>query len=262
MLGACGPSRAPSRVQGRYFIELALILAVMAFTFFVKSVVGFGGPLLAIPMLAPFIGVEHAVVVVSLGNIVANLMLLGANRKSAGTIAPLLVRVIGAGVIGVGIGTYLLTVLDDRILSVVLAISVLVYIVLALTRPDLHLTRDQGLRVAAPVGVVGGFMHGATGNSGTVFGTFLHALDLPRPEFVFAVTIPFLVFGSVQVSTLAGLGSFAGERLAQALVAIVPVLVVTPLGSRVGDRLKSRTFSRLVLALLAFSGIVLLFSAF
>ncbi len=213
-------------------------------------------------MLAPFIGVEHAVVVGSLGNLVANLMLLWATRRSAGTIAPLLVRLVGAGVIGVGIGTYLLTILDDRILSVVLATSVLAYIVLALARPDFHLTRAQGLRAAAPVGVVGGFIHGATGSSGTVFGTFLHALDLPRPDFVFGVTIPFLVFGTVQATTLAGLGSFTGERLVQAFVAIAPVLVVTPLGSRVGDRLKSRTFSHLVLALLAFSGVVLLISAF
>lgn len=233
----------------------------MAFTFLVKSVVGFGGPLLAIPMLAPFIGVEHAVVAVSLGNIVANLMLLWANRDAAGTTMPILVRVVSAGIIGVAGGTYLLTVLDDRILSIALAISVFLYIVLALARPDVRLSRDRGLRVAAPVGVVGGFMHGATGNSGMVFGTYLHALDLPRREFVFAVTIPFLAFGTVQVFTLAGLGGFDGARLVQALFAILPVLVVTPLGSRIGDRLKTQTFSRLVLALLALSGVFLIASA-
>lgn len=233
----------------------------MAFTFLVKSVVGFGGPLLAIPMLAPFIGVEHAVVAVSLGNIVANLMLLWANRDAAGTTMPLLVRVVSAGIIGVAGGTYLLTVLDDRILSIALAISVFLYIVLALARPDVRLSRDRGLRIAAPVGVVGGFMHGATGNSGMVFGTYLHALDLPRREFVFAVTIPFLAFGTVQVFTLAGLGGFDGARLVQALFAILPVLVVTPLGSRIGDRLKTQTFSRLVLALLALSGVFLIAAA-
>jgi uncharacterized membrane protein YfcA len=233
----------------------------MAFTFLVKSVVGFGGPLLAIPMLAPFIGVEDAVVVVSLGNIVANLMLLWANRDAAGTTMPLLVRVIAAGVVGVVGGTYLLTILDDRILSIALAVSVFTYIVLALARPDVRLSRERGLRIAAPVGVFGGFMHGATGNSGMVFGTYLHALDLPRREFVFAVTIPFLVFGTVQVFTLAGLGSFGGARLAQALLAILSVLVVTPIGTRIGDRLKSQTFSRLVLALLALSGVVLIASA-
>ncbi len=256
------PCGGPSPVERRSgSIELALILGVMAFTFLVKSVVGFGGPLLAIPMLAPFLGVEDSVVVVALGNIVANVMLLWANRTAAGTTGPILVRVVSAGALGVAGGSYLLTVLDDRVLSIALAVSVFIYIALAVARPDFHLTRDRGLRIAVPVGVVGGLMHGATGNSGTVFGTYLHALSLPRPEFVFAVTIPFLVFGTVQVFTLATLGSFVGERLLQSILSIVPVLVVTPVGARIGDRLKSKTFSRLVLALLAFSGVVLLVSA-
>ena len=233
----------------------------MAFSFLVKSVVGFGGPLLAVPILAPFLGVEHAVVVVSLGNVVANLMILWKNRTGAATTRQMLARVVGAGVAGVALGSYLLTVTDDRVLSVALALSVLVYIVLALTKPEFSLSREAGLRIAVPVGVFGGFIHGATGNSGTVFGTYLHALALPRPEYLFAITIPFLAFGSVQIVTLASLGSFAGTRLSQALVAIIPVVIVTPLGSLIGSRLASETFSRLVLALLAFSGLALLVSA-
>jgi uncharacterized membrane protein YfcA len=242
-------------------IELLLILTVMAFAFFVKSVVGFGGPLLATPLLAPFLGVEHAVVVVSLANILSNLMILWGNRSAAGATRALLVRMILAGVVGAVVGSYFLTILDDRILSAVLAGSVLSYIVLALSRPELHIDRDTGMRIAAPAGAVGGLIHGATGNSGIVFGTFLHALALPRTEFLFAVTIPFLVFGSVQVVTLASLGSFTADRTLQALLAILPVLVVTPIGTRIGARLASRTFSRLVLTLLGGSGLVLLISA-
>ena len=121
---------------------------------------------------------------------------------------------------------------------------------------------DAGLRFAAPVGLAGGLLHGATGNSGTVFGTFLHALSLRRKEFLFAVTLPFLVFGSVQIVTLVALGSFTGDVLGYSLAAIVPVLIVTPLGSKLGARLASETFSRSVLALLGFSGIMLVISAF
>jgi uncharacterized membrane protein YfcA len=242
-------------------MELALILAVVAFAFLVKAVVGFGGPLLAVPMLAPFIGVEHAVVALSLGNVIANLMLLWGNRHGAASTRPVLIRVISAGAIGVGVGSYLLTTLDDRVLSVALAASVTAYIVLALTKPDLHLSRERGLRIAVPVGAIGGLMHGSTGNSGTVFGTYLHAMNLPRVEFVFAITLPFLVFGSVQIATLASLGSFTEARTTQALLAIVPVVIVRPIGTRIGDRLASRTFSVLVLGLLAFSGLALLVTA-
>ena len=42
---------------------------------------------------------------------------------------------------------------------------------------------------------------------------------------------------------------------------MIPVVVVTPLGSRVGDRLPKETFSKLVLALLAFSGAALVVAA-
>lgn len=243
-------------------MDLVLILGIVAFAFLVKAVVGFGGPLLAVPMLAPFIGVEHAVVVLSIGNVVANLILLWGNRHGAPAIGSVLLRVVSAGAVGVAVGSYLLTALDDRLLSAALALSVLAYIVLALAKPDLHLSRERGLRLALPVGAFGGLMHGTTGNSGTVFGTFLHAMDLRRTEFVFAVTIPFLVFGTVQIATLAGLGSFTAERTTQAALAVIPVLVVTPIGARIGDRLASRTFSRLVLALLAFSGVALLLGAF
>lgn len=242
-------------------IELLLILTVVAFAFFVKSVVGFGGPLLATPLLAPFLGVEHAVVVVSLANILSNLMILWGNRSAAGATRSLLIRMILSGAVGAVVGSYFLTVLDDRVLSAALAATVLAYIVLALARPELHIDRETGMRIAAPAGAVGGLIHGATGNSGVVFGTFLHALALPRTEFLFAVTIPFLVFGSVQVVTLASLGSFTGGRTLQALLAILPVVAVTPFGTRIGARLASRTFSRLVLTLLAGSGLVLLVSA-
>lgn len=241
-------------------MELALILLVVAFSFLVKSVVGFGGPLLAVPILAPFLGVEDSVVLVSLGNVVANLMLLWSNRTGAATTKSMLIRVVGSGVVGVALGSYLLTTLDDRLLSVALAVSVLVYIALAIFKPEFHISRKKGLQIAVPVGVFGGFIHGATGNSGTVFGTYLHALALPRSEYLFAITVPFLAFGSVQIATLASLGSFDG-LLTQSMVAILPVVVVTPLGSKIGSRLANETFSRLILALLAFSGIALIASA-
>ena len=77
--------------------ELALILAVVVFSFWVKAVAGFGGPLLAIPILAPFIGVEASIVVVSLANLAANLMLLWSNRAAARPNRQLLIRLISAG---------------------------------------------------------------------------------------------------------------------------------------------------------------------
>ncbi|HUO46567.1 MAG TPA: sulfite exporter TauE/SafE family protein [Acidimicrobiia bacterium] len=242
--------------------DLLLILVATAFGFLVKGVAGFGGPLLAIPILAPSLGVEHAVVAVSLGNVVSNLMMMVEHRSGWADTKQLLIRLLVAGAVGTVLGTWLLTRLDNRPLALAVAAMVITYIIVTLRRPGFRIDRERGLRLVWPVGVVGGLVHGATGNSGPVFGTFMHSLGLARASFVFSITIPFLVFGTIQVLTLAGLGSFSGERLNQALWAVVPVLVVIPIGTRIARRLDQRTFARLVLILLAAAALRLVLSVF
>jgi hypothetical protein len=242
--------------------DLVLILLVTSGTFFIKAITGFGGPLLAIPLLAPVIGVEHAVVGLSLANLSSNILLLIENRSGARAMRPFLVRVLGAGAIAVVAGTLVLVNVDDRILLAVLAASVFAYVALALANPNLRLGNAAGLRAAVPIGIVGGFVHGATGNSAAVFGTFFHSLALPRQDFVAAVTTVFLVLSTLQVGTLASLGSFTTGRLAQAAAAVVPVLIVTPLGTRVAARLDAKTFGRIVLAMLTVAGVRLVFGVF
>lgn len=240
------------------FAELGLILAVASFSFWVKGITGFGGPLLAIPVLAPFIGVEQSVVVISLSNVVSNLMLLWSNRTAGKPLRQLLGRLLVAGAIATVAGTILLTSLNDTFLSIVLAASVIMYISMSLARPELSLTPEQGLSLAIPAGAVGGLMHGALGNSGVVFGSFYHSLKMDRDEFVFALSITFLGFGMLQIMTLAQLGSFGDERLAQATITLVPVVVATRLGEVFGRRLDAAAFGRIVLGLLAVSAVVLI----
>jgi uncharacterized protein len=242
--------------------DLVLILAAVSFAFFVKGVAGFGGPLLAVPIIAPTLGVEHAVVVVSIGNLISNLMMLWEHRTGFGDTRRLLFRLLVAGAAGTVGGTWLLTRLDNRPLALAVAALVIGYIVVSFLRPNLRMDPAQGLRLAWPVGAVGGLVHGATGNSGPVFGTFLHSLGLARSSFVFALTVPFLVFGSIQIITLFGLGAFTPARATQALWAILPVLVVIPIATRIARRLNQRAFERIVMALLAFAAIRLVFSVF
>jgi uncharacterized membrane protein YfcA len=241
--------------------EILLIVVVLSFSFWVKAVAGFGGPLVAIPLLAPFIGVEQAVVVLALPNTVANLILLWTNRHVAKSHRRLLTRLLLAGAAGTIGGTVLLTRLDDAVLAVVLAVSVFGYIAMTLLRPEFVMSPERGLALAIPVGAGGGLMHGALGASGTVFGSFYHSLKLPRDEFVFALTITFLWFGSLQIGTLAQLGSFGRERIVQSLIAVIPVFVVTPLGERLSRSLNAEVFGRVVLALLATSAIALIVGA-
>lgn len=242
--------------------DLLLILIAVAFAFLVKGIAGFGGPLLAVPIIAPSLGVEHAVVVVALGNLLSNVMMLWEHRTGFGDTRSLLVRLLSAGAAGTVVGTWLLTRLDNRPLALAVAALVFGYIAVSFARPNFRMDPVRGLKLAWPIGAFGGLVHGATGNSGPVFGTYLHSLGLARSSFVFALTVPFLVFGAIQVVTLFSLGAFTPERTNQALWAILPVLVVIPVGTRIARRLNQRAFERIVMALLAFAAVRLLLSVF
>lgn len=241
--------------------ELVVVLAATAIAYFVKSITGMGGPLLAIPIIAASTSVEHAVVVVAFANLVTNGYLIWQYRSSAHSIRWLLVPLLVTGTVGTVVGTWLLTELDDRILSLVLAVVVVAYIVRYLTSPDVALPVDAGRRLAVPVGLAGGLMTGATGTGGPLYATLLHALRLERGPFVLIMSLLFQILGVIQIGVLISLGSFTEERIQQGLLALVPLVVVMPLGVLLSRRLRQRSFELAVLALLAFSAIRLVMNA-
>ncbi|MGH9246837.1 MAG: sulfite exporter TauE/SafE family protein [Acidimicrobiales bacterium] len=237
--------------------ELAVIVGAISIGFFVKAITGMGGPLVSVPIIAAVTGVEHAVVVVSIANLVANAWLLWEHRSGAREAASLLAPMLAAGVVGTVLGTWLLTRLDDRILSVALALIIVAYILRFLTNPSFQIERSTGRLLAVPVGAFGGVLLGATSSAGPLFATYVHGLRLKRSTFVFALSTLFEALGTIQVVTLVSLGRFTAPRVGQAVVGVIPVLVATPLGIAVSRRLGQPAFERAVLVLLALAAISL-----
>jgi uncharacterized membrane protein YfcA len=159
------------------------------------------------------------------------------------------------------VGTYLLTELDDRVLSVVIAVVICFYIWRYVVNPDFGLKPATARRLAVPMGVVGGGLLGATGTAGPLITTYLHSLRMPRSSLVWMLSLTFQVMGLIQLLTLVALGAFTPERTTQALLAIVPVVVMTAVGIRIGRRLEQKAFELLVLALLGIAAVRLFLSA-
>lgn len=241
--------------------ELALVLGAITFAYFVKGVVGMGGPLLAIPVIASVTNVEYAVVVLSIANLLSNGWLLWEHRSGAAGTGSVMAPFLIVGTFATIVGTWLLTELDDRILSVVVALVIVGYIVRFLTDSDFGIDRQQARRWSAPMGLVGGVLVGATGTGGPLIATYFHSIRMSRASFVLMMSLTFQVFGIIQIVTLAGLGAFTADRTLQALLAVIPVLVMTPVGIWVGRQVKQRGFELMVLALLAFAAVRLLMSA-
>jgi uncharacterized membrane protein YfcA len=226
----------------------------------VKSVTGLGYPVFAVPIIALVLGVEDAVVLVALPNLGANAYLCWESRDARDQTRdlPLLV---GFGIVGAVIGTIALVRLPEEPLLIVLALTIGVFVVNFVRRPDVAIDPRTATRWSPVVGTVIGLLQGAIGVSGPVVATWVHGYRLPPRVFVHTVTFIFGVTGAVQIVVLAIQGQFTTDRLVAAAAASVPVAIATPLGVRLRDRLAGPAFDRAVLAVLLLSAVSLVVDA-
>lgn len=241
--------------------QIVLVLVAVSLGFFAKGVTGIGGPILAVPVLASMMGVEFAVVVIATPTVYANSWLLWNSRDAATEVGWFLWPMVTAGAVGTVMGALVLANVDDRVMSLVVAGLILVYVAWYLVNREFRLDRKWARRLSAPTGLVGGWLVGATGIAAPAIATYVHALGLGRSGFIFAVSVPFWTLGIVQIISYASLGAYDQERVISGLVAVIPLLVVLPIAERVRERLSRRAFHVAILVILTFSAVRLLSSA-
>ena len=232
--------------------ELVLIALASVVGGLIKGVTGLGYPLVAVPLITLAVGVEDAVVVVAVPNLVANAA-LGWHARDGRTASRDLDRLLAAGVVGAVLGTFALTTLPEDPLLVVLIVTVVVFIVQFLRDPDLRIDPATSRRWSPVAGLGAGVMQGALGISGPVVATWLHGYRLEKAAYVFSVVSIFGLTGAVQIVVLGAQGEFDADRLVAAAVAGAAVAVVLPIGTRLRDRVDGASFERAVLAVLAVS---------
>lgn len=240
------------------FVVVFLALALGSFA---KAITGLGLPLIAIPIISVWLGVETAVVILALPTAVTNLWVMWSLREGRHEFRGLWPLYVTSGV-GAVVGTYVLTSISDRAITLSVAMIVFGFIALRLLQPDFQLDRGLFRRIAAPVGTLIGVVHGATGISGPLVATYVAAAKAPRVPHVFLVSAVFQVVTTVQLTTMIALGLFDRDRTIGTLLALIPVALVTPLGLRFGRRVRPETFQRLLLVLLAAVGLRLLYRVF
>ncbi len=241
-------------------LDLLVVIGAIALGAFVKGVTGTGLPQIAVPVMATSVGVEHAVVVMAVPGIASNAWLVWANRDAVRETRDL-PAVTGAGIAGCVAGTVVLSSVDATMLSVALAAVILCYVLVVLSRPDVSLPPAVSRWTSPPVGFLAGGLQGSTGVSGPLLTTYLHGFALRPAAYVLSLSVLFLVFAIVQVVSVAVLGLYTAERLRDSVLALVPIAVMLPLGSRLSRRLPVAAFRRVVLAGLVVTACVLVVGA-
>ncbi len=226
-----------------------LILAVLAIGFgsLAKGITGVGLPILAVPVLASFTSVEEAVVLMVLPSVAANGWLVATHRKWE--VLLMHRRFLLFGLAGGLIGTWLLSILDDRWLKLILAVWLGIYLLQYFSRRsyDQYFRGQFGLD--SILGMAAGTIQGASGISAPIVAPYFHANGLIREYYAFATAFTFLLFSGAQVAAMYRLDLLTTERMTIGLIAVVPTLLFTQLGIRWSRSINETTFHRIILTL-------------
>ncbi|MCK7483845.1 MAG: sulfite exporter TauE/SafE family protein [Candidatus Moduliflexus flocculans] len=143
--------------------DLPLVVAVIFASAFIRSAIGFGDAVVAMPLLAMVVGLKTASPLVAfMGPTISLMILAGSWRRielrSAG-------RLIVASLLGIPVGIYGLARLPERPLKVVLGLLILLYGIFGLMKPKARIS-DEKPWVPWFVGWIAGVLGGAYSTNG------------------------------------------------------------------------------------------------
>lgn len=235
-----------------------LVLATLFTSSLVRSSLGFGDAMVAMPLLTLLIPLRTATPIVALLSTCMAVVILVQDRRDVdfGTTWKLSLGAICA----VPIGALLLTQVDEWIVKAILGVLVLSFCIFRLARP--HLSEAKNDKWAPLFGFIAGFFGGAYNTFGppiVVYGIMRRwKAETYRVSFQ-GFYLPVCV---VVLSVHAFNGLWTTEVFSYFGAAIPVVLVATILGRSVNRRLgRHGGFDRIVYVALIFVALVLLYGA-
>jgi uncharacterized membrane protein YfcA len=236
---------------------LALLIAFILVGAMVNGLIGMGFSLIAVNIIAVALGTKEAVIVMTIVTPVTSGYQLWLNRSAAPLWLRLRPIILGAFV-GSLVGAQILVVAPAWVISLALGGFTVQFVVdrLRKDRPTMESARER--RMGPFVGFVSGTTGGALGASGPVIGSFLLAIGLRGKEFVFAISLLFLLQGLFRGSLFALNGQYSEAVVLSGLAILVPALLGQQFGLRLRGRLDARMFQRILLAVLLISSANLL----
>jgi uncharacterized membrane protein YfcA len=235
---------------------LAWCAAVLFAAYALRGATGFGAGVVAIPLLLFALPLPVVIpLVTALGMLASFGQALHQRRQVhwAG-FGPLLLPTVA----GVGVGLWLFAALDSRYLLRALAVFIIAHALWGYL-PSRSARATPGW-LGPLAGALGGFVATVFGGmAGPFFVVYLRTLGLDKLRFRATISVALLCLSVLRAAGYGGLGLY-DARVLWLLAAAVPVVALAMVaGDRWHHRLDESRFGHLVSALLALSGVALLF---
>ncbi|MDH5343238.1 MAG: sulfite exporter TauE/SafE family protein [Betaproteobacteria bacterium] len=240
------------------WIQLALIGAIIFLAFVVRGMSGFGAGLIAVPLLAFVIPLQLAVPLCSLLVFVLFIALVIRDRQQV--VWAELKLLVPPTIAGALVGLWLFAILDNRMLVIMLGSFLVLYAVYMLAVSVLGLPQLRcSQRWALPVGFFGSFFDTLFGGGGgTLVVIYINARGIDRAGFRATVAALWFTEMIARIGGYAWAGFYGAEVLLLFAALLPLVWAGTVTGERLGNKVSSETFAKILAVMLFASGVSLL----
>lgn len=233
-------------------IGLAYFLAGIS-----KGAIGFGTPLVAVPLVATILPVPVAIALTIAPILTANLHLTVTAARPAVVMRrfwPLILFL----VLGTAIGAQILTRVDQATISIVVGVVLLAFVTAQFLdlRPEVPAAAERWLGPA--VGLASGLLGGVAGMMGPPFIVYMVSLRLSRDEFVGTISMFYLIGIIPLYVTLIVSGIIAWDEAIVSVLACAPLFAGIALGVWLRGRVSRTGFQRALLAMIFIVGLNLI----
>jgi uncharacterized membrane protein YfcA len=238
---------------------LAVILASAAVVFLaslVQGLTGFGSALVMVPILVNFMPPRMVVPLSLLSGTVINLILALRERRhlQGKMVATLLIPAL----IGLPLGTLLLLFAEGNLIRIVIGVIIITSALLLVAGFRFDIRRE--IHALIPAGFLSGLLNSSVSMSGPPLILLFQNQRMPKDLFRANLVTYFLAVNLFTIPAFMIAGLF-DERIIAVWAAVIPSIVIgISLGSLISKKVDQVSFRRLVLILVALSGLSALIS--
>ncbi len=240
--------------------DYVLFAFAVTLGFAVRGGAGFGGGIVAVPLLALIAPLPVVVPFTSAVNTIASVLYGSSNWRKVEWRE--LARIAPYAVVGAAIGIALLAHVDPRPLSRAFGVFVMAYAAYMLySAGEMPAIPRRWLTpLAAVLSIIGGAIGSLFGGAaGPVFVMYLNALKIEKDRFRATLTMLMIALGFTRIAGYAALGMYTTTVLTMLALGIPLMLLGGWLGNRIVQRFNQRRFNQAVGCVIFASGILLIF---
>tara|TARA_R100001369_G_scaffold20091_2_gene36842 strand:+ start:26000 stop:26719 length:720 start_codon:yes stop_codon:yes gene_type:complete len=234
--------------------DLYLIVSIAIFLgFFVQTVIGFAGSLIALPVLLLGTVLPDAIAYISIFYIFSSIFLI--NKEWNNIDFSILSRLAIPTIIGVIVGILVLAFTNPIVLKKGLGIFIILYVIyISFIKADFQI----GKKSVSVLGVLGGFFSGVFSTGGPLYVISVKNMAIDVKTFRATMIGIMGLITVVRIPMLSVSGILTLSHWKVALIIFPVFLLAQYIGKLVYSKIDEFYFKKILLILLFFSGIVLI----